>query len=107
MRPELGRAVEDAVDEDLEIRPHLGDQVADHPERMVRDHHDRPCWRHRLQPRRIVVGLEPEMADRRSKEALDGTRPAPGLEIEALQAALAGQALDGADGEPAQSRIVR
>jgi hypothetical protein len=100
------------VGQDLEIRPHLGDQVADHeavehPERMVRDHHDRHRWRHRLQPRRIVVDLEPEMADRRSKEALARTRPAPGLEREALQAALAGQALDGADGEPAQSRIVR
>jgi hypothetical protein len=112
MRSEFRRAVEDAVGQDLEVGPDLADQIADHeavghPERVVRDHHDRPGGRDRRQPRGIVVDLQPQMADRRLPEALARTRPAPVVEVETLEKRLAGQAVDGPDGDPTQRRIAR
>jgi hypothetical protein len=47
------------------------------------------------------------MPDRRLKEALARARAALRLEIDALQPGLAGQVLDGPDGDPAKRRIVR
>ena len=51
----LGCPVERVVGQDLEVGPHLGDQVADQqavedPERMVRDHDDRAFGRDRQSP---------------------------------------------------------
>ncbi len=98
--------------QDLEVGADLGDQITDHqavqdPERMIRDHHDRPLGRDRLKARRIVVDLEPEMAHRRFPEAFARARPAPILDVDPLQARLPGQALDGPDGDPTERRIVR
>jgi hypothetical protein len=100
------------VGQNLEVGPDLGDQMADHQavehaERMVRDHDDRSRRRNRPEPDGIVLDLEPEMADRRLPDALARPRPAPVVEMDAPQAGLAGQALDGPDGDPAQSRIGR
>jgi hypothetical protein len=99
------------VGQDLEIRAHPPDQIADHDpvehaERMVGDDHHGSDGRDRAQARLIVVDLQLELAYGGIPKGLAQPRLLLVCEIHALQARLAGQPLDGPDRDPAQRRII-
>jgi hypothetical protein len=99
------------VGQNLEIRAHPPDQIADHDpvehaEGVVGDDHHRSDGRDRAQARLVVVDLQLELAYGGVPERLAHPRLPLVCEIHALETRLAGQPLDGSDRDPAQRRII-
>ena len=82
------------------------DDAVQHPKGMIGDNHHRSGGRDRAQSPRIIFDPQLEPAHRRFPEGLANSRISLIFEIDALQAGLAGQPLDGPDRNAPQRRII-